>query len=126
MGTPEIDPEFRSEVARLVEAELRYHKRLNWTLAAWFITGVVVAAGTWFIQKPMDRDSIMFSGVCGVGLATFFFGSMFTRLLLRRPDTRCPRCGYDWRLSQDGILTWEHCPGCGLKMSDDTGCHEQP
>ena len=126
MSGPDVDPAVRSKVARVIEAEFRYRRRLGWELGAWFIAGVAVALAAWFMQKPMDRDSIWFSAVAALGLATFFFGGMLTRMLLPRPDTRCPRCGYDWKLEGDSsnMLTWRCCPGCGLKMSRDTGCHE--
>ena len=102
---------------------------MGWAVAAWFILGVVVGLGIWIIQKPMDRDSIMFGGVSAIGLGTFFFGGLFTRMALRKPDTFCPKCGHDWKLSGDGpndMFTWNCCPGCGLDMSDDIGNHEQP
>ncbi len=132
MSTPEIDSQLRATVARLKQAELRYRNRLGRTLGAWFIAGVVVGLGTWFIQKPMDRDEIMFGGVSALGLATFFFGGMLSRMLFRKPDTKCPQCGYDWKLSGEGrndMLTWRCCPGCGLDMSDDNfvllvGCRD--
>jgi len=128
MGAPEVEPEIRSKVARIIEAELRYRRRLGWTLGAWFVAGVVVGLATWFIQKPMDRDLTWFGAVGALGVGTFFFGGMLTRMLLRKPDTKCPQCGYDWKVkgeSSENVLTWEFCPGCGLKLSDDTGCVEQ-
>lgn len=129
MSTPENEPVVRSKIAALKEAVLRFHRRVYWALGAWLIAGVLVGLGTWFIQKPMDRDSIMLGGVLGLGLATFFIGGFLTRILFPKPDTKCPQCGYDWKLSEEypnNMLTWKCCPGCGLNMRDDTGSHEKP
>jgi len=129
MSTPEIDSPLRATVMRLKQAELRYRHRLGRALGAWFFAGVVVGLTTWFIQEPIDRDSIMLGGVLGLGLATFFFGGLLSRMLFRQPDTKCPQCGYDWKLSGEGphdMLTWKCCPGCGLDMRADVGGHEQP
>ena len=128
MGIPEIDPILRTKVTRLKEAHLRRGNRMASALGAWFFAGIVVGLTTWFIQNPLDRDSIMFGGVSGLGLAIFFIGGMLTRMLIPKPDTKCPQCGHDWKGSDpnDDWLSWKCCPGCGLKMSDDTGWHEKP
>ncbi len=128
MSTSEIGPVLRTKVASLKEAHLRWNSRMAWALGVWLIVGIVVGLGTWFIQKPMNRDEIMFSGVCGLGLATFFIGGMLTRMVFHKPDTKCPQCGYDWKGSDpnDDWLTWRCCPGCGLTMSDDANRHEKP
>lgn len=78
--------------------------------------------GTWFFQKPMDRDEIMFGGVLALGFAAWFFGCMLTRILFPKPAVNCPRCGNGWGSSinyPNNMVTWKRCPGCGLKMSDD-------
>lgn len=129
MNTPAMDSQFRATVSRLKQDELSYRSRLGWSLGAWFISGVVVGMGTWFSLKPMDRDETVFGGVLGLGVATFFFGGMLSRMLIRKPETKCPQCGTDWRLSGEdskNLLTWKCCPGCGLKLSDETSCSETP
>ena len=129
MSTPEIDPGLRRKVASLKAADLTWRNRMNWALGVWLILGVVVGVGTWFSQKPIDRDETMFGGVLGLGFATWFFGCMLTRMLFPKPDIKCPQCGNDWTLSDEypiNLLTWKCCPGCGLKMSDDAGWDEKP
>jgi hypothetical protein len=65
------------------------------------IPGVVAGVGTWFSQKPMDRDETMFGGVLGLGFAIWFFGCLLTRMVFPRPDIKCPRCGNAWTLSDE-------------------------
>ena len=122
MCTPDVDPILRSKVARLKEAHLRWGKRIAWAVWAWLIASIVGGLAAWFVQKPMDRDSIMLGGVLGLGLATFFIGGMLTRMFISKPETKCPQCGHDWKGSDptDDWLTWNCCPSCGLKISDDT------
>jgi len=118
-----MDSQLRATVSRLKQNELSYRSRLGWSVGAWFVGGVVVGVVAWFLHKPMDRDETAFGAVLGLGLATFFFGGLFSRMLIRKPETKCPRCGTDWKLSEEdsnNLLTWKCCPGCGLKMSDDT------
>ena len=128
MSTSETDQEFRKEVAGLKDADLRWHNRIHWVIVVWLILGVVVGVGTWFSQKPIDRDEIMFGGVFGLGFAVWFFGCMLGRMRFPRPAIKCPQCGNDWTLSDDypiNLLTWKCCPGCGLKISDDVAWHEK-
>ena len=128
MSTPEIDQQLADEVARLKKMAIHRSTRLNWILAACLIASVLVGLVTWFLQNPMNRDEIMFGGVLGLGGATFFIGCMLARMLIPKPDTKCPKCRYDWQGSDptDNWLTWNCCPACGLKMSDDIGSHEKP
>ena len=128
MTTPKTDPVLRTKVASLKEAHVKWSKRMTRALAAWFVIGVLVGLGTWFLQKPIDRDEIMFSGVSALGVATFFFGGMLTRVIFHKPDIKCPQCGCNWKSSNpnDDWLTWQCCPGCGLTMCDDAGCDEKP
>ena len=120
MSTSEVDPELGKKVADLKDADLRWRNRMTWSLGVWLIPGVVAGVGTWFSQKPMDRDEFMFVGVLGLGFAIWFFGCMLTRMLFPRPDIKCPQCAYDWKGSDphDDWLTWKCCPGCGLQISD--------
>ena len=128
MSTPETDPLLRTKVVRLKEAHLRWGSRTAWAFGFCFIAGIVVGIGAWFIQKPINRDEIMFGGILGFGGAIFFIGVMLTRMVFPKPDIKCPQCGYDWKGSEpnDDWLTWKCCPGCGLSMSDDAGWHEKP
>ena len=119
MSTSENDTAFAREVARLKEAAIRQEHRSYRALGAWFIAGVVVGVGAWFIQRPMDRDDVHGGLTLGLGLAVFFFGCMGTRMLFPKLKTKCPQCGYDWQPGGGTVemLTWNCCPGCGLKMS---------
>ena len=128
MSTPDYASVLASEVARLKEAAIRQEHRSFRALAALFIAGVVVGVAAWFIQPPKDRDDAH-RGLClGLGGAVFCLGCIGSRMLFPRKKTKCPQCGYDWQPDggTDEMLTWNCCPGCGLKMSDDTGCHEKP
>jgi len=122
------DPDIRSKVARLKEVDRRRRQRIAAMLGFWFLAGVVAGLATWIAQEPVNRDSAMFSGALGFGLAIFFIGGMLTRLLIPKPDAKCPQCGQHWKGSDphDDWLTWKCCPGCGLQMSADPGRHEQP
>jgi F0F1-type ATP synthase assembly protein I len=122
-GMPEIDSEMHAEVATLKSAHSRWRERTALALTAEFIVGIVVGACTWFAQAPIDRDAVLVGGVLGLGATIFFIGSMITRVALPKPETRCPRCGHDWKGSVpvDDWLTWEYCPGCGLKLNNTSG-----
>jgi len=128
MSTPETEQGVGTMTASLKRAYLAWRKRMWWSLGIWGMFGTVVGLGTWFAQSPIDRDSIMFGGVSALGLGVFLAGSMLTRAVLRKPETNCPQCGYDWQGSEasDDWLTWECCPHCGLKMDDCTEAHEKP
>jgi hypothetical protein len=123
MGTQEIDPELGTRVVNLKEAHHRWGKRMIRTLMVWLIIGIVVGLITWFTQEPIEHDSILFGGVLGLGAGTFFIGCLLSRLLMPKPDTKCPKCGHDWKGSDadDDWLMWKCCPGCGLKMMEDVG-----
>jgi hypothetical protein len=125
MNAPEIDRQLADEVARRKALAIQHNRHVNSSLGASLIAGVLVGLGTWFMQKPMNRDEIMFGGVLGLGLATFFIGGMLSRMLMPNPEMKCPKCGHDWRGSDptDDWLTWNCCPKCGLKMSDERTEH---
>jgi hypothetical protein len=128
MSTPENNQVFRNEVARLREAHLTWHKRSMLFLGVWLVVGILVALGTWFMQKPIDRDGTMLGGVLALALGVFFIGCMFGRFRSPKPSPKCPQCGHDWEGSEhsDDWLTWYCCPGCGLTMSGDTRRYETP
>jgi hypothetical protein len=115
------DPILRTKVARLKEAHSRWNRRMVCALGIWLIAGAVAGVGTWFIQKPIDRDATMFGGALGVGVGTFLLGCLITRMILPRLDAKCPRCGHHWEgdQSSEDWRTWNCCPGCGLRMTDD-------
>ncbi|MEO7298560.1 MAG: hypothetical protein ABI042_08300 [Verrucomicrobiota bacterium] len=79
------------------------HSRSKWILGASFFIGVVIVGGAWLIEGPSHAErAITFwleSNNC------LLYGLVFVLLPLMRKKS---------------------CPGCGLKMSDDTGCHERP
>ncbi len=127
MSTPRIDPVLLAAVVCLKEAHFRWRSRMAWAISFSFIAGTVVGLGTWFMQKPMNRDEIMLGGVLGLGSAVFFIGGRLTRMIYSRPDIKCPQCEHDWQGSDpnDDWLTWKCCPGCGLAMSDDASWQEK-
>ena len=91
--------------------------------------GVAVGVAVWFVQRPMDRDDVHVGLALGLGLATFLFGCLLCRGL-PKPSAECPQCGCDWNIESENDmqkwLTWHCCPGCGLKMIDDTACEQKP
>lgn len=78
----------------------------------------------------MNRDDIHVGLALGSGLTVLLFGALFCRFLFPIPSAKCPDCRCDWNVeSENNIekwLSWHSCPGCGLKMNDDTGRHEKP
>jgi hypothetical protein len=130
MSTPEPDLRLATSVARIREAHLHWRSRLARAVGSWFFAGVIVGLTTWFLQRPIDRDAIMAGGVLSLGLAVFFFGGLLTRMLFPSPSARCPRCGCDWNAESSSDaptwLAWEHCPGCGLRLSGDVASHQKP
>jgi hypothetical protein len=81
---PHDEQDLDLQVARLKEIARRRRQRVTASLAFWFIAGVVAALTTWFSQETHNRDSALLSGALGFGLAIFFGGSIFTRLLFRK------------------------------------------
>jgi hypothetical protein len=72
----------------------------------------------------MDRE---WGNACGVVLAAWLVGSCLMCLFdTNHSIPKCPKCGMAWE--EEGCVwpTWKHCPGCGLKMSDDTRSQEKP
>jgi hypothetical protein len=123
MSVPEADPKLASEVARQRKMTLQYRARANWAPGASILAGFGVGVASWFIryQRPMDYLDLKCS--LGFGLAAFFVGILLFRKLFPNPNAKCPRCGYAWEIPGIGghdWLTWKCCPGCGLKMTDDT------
>ncbi len=117
---PDNDDQFVEEVARLKRLAVEHRARSYWTLAGAAITAVLVGIATWFGQGPMDRDEVHFGMVLGLGGITFFIPCLFWRIFFSRPAAKCPQCKYVWDMPQEGghdWLTWNRCPGCGLKMS---------
>ena len=79
------------------------HRRSKWILGASFFIGVVVVGWAWLIQGPShDAERAI----------TFWLES--NNVLL---------C---WLVVVLPLMRKRGCPGCGLKMSDDTGWHERP
>ena len=123
MSTPVIDRQLANEVARQKMLAIKHRVRVNWTIGAAFIAGIVVGAGVWFLQGPRDRaeDGGLPFLLGGITIPVTILLGFF---LIPRPAAVCPQCQHAW--GQEGELdwlTWNCCPGCGLKMSDDT-CRE--
>ena len=128
LSAPETDPLLATEVARIKRMTIEHNARVNWTIGALLIAGVVIGGAVWFIQRPRDRDDTHLGLALGLGGATFCIGCILCRMVFPKPSAECPQCGCDWNIeSENDIqkwLTWHCCPGCGLKMRDDTGCHD--
>ncbi len=116
------------EIVRLKQLAIRHGTRALWIMAGSFVLGIAVGVGTWFLQKPIDRDNDHFGLACGLSLATFLFALVLDRIVFPRPKFRCPSCGYDWEIGDDGgheWLTWRNCPGCGREMGDHIGYQDR-
>jgi hypothetical protein len=121
-----MESQLASEVARLKQTAIRDSARMAWVLGASLVAGVAVGLATWFVQEPRDRDDVHLSFALGLGLATFCLGGLFGRILFPRPKAQCPRCGYKWDASEGhDWRTWNHCPGCGLKINEDACGHDE-
>lgn len=127
MSAPEIDPLLASEVARqrtiAIESNARWGRMFVVCSIASVALGVV---GAWFLflREPLDRE---WGAACGVVLGAWLVGFCLMCLFDSNHSTpKCPKCGIAWEEEGGGWPTWKHCPGCGLKMSDDTGCHKKP
>jgi hypothetical protein len=127
MSAPECDPLLASEVARqktiAIESDARCGRMFVVCSIASVVLGVV---GAWFLflREPNDRE---WGAACAMIFGAWFIGvCAMLQLCLTRSATKCPKCGIAWE--EEGCVwpTWKHCPGCGLKMSDDTGSQEKP
>lgn len=119
-----IDSQLAREVSRQKKMTIAHNARVNWTLGASSIAGVVVGVGAWFLPEPRDRDGGL---AFLLGVVTFTFAVLLCFFLFPRPAPKCPQCGYVWEKEGDrDWLRWKCCPGCGLKMSYGTGWHEKP
>jgi hypothetical protein len=124
MNAPEIDPQFASEIAR--QKAIVIENNANWgrMFIAWSIGGVVVGVGAWFLRAPMDRDGEL---ALGLGISVWLIGVLLTSLFAYNPSPpKCPRCGFSWEQEGGSWPDWTHCPGCGLKMSDETASQGTP
>ncbi len=137
MSAPEIDPSLASEVARQKKIAIEDHARADWGLGASFISGVIAAGVTWFIAADdeirwsLTGDEIRWSLTGFFGLGTVVLGCLLGSMLFPKRNAKCPQCGHDWNIGgpetqAESILTWNCCPGCGLKIRDDVGCREKP
>jgi len=125
---PVAPQELASRVALQKRRTLQYRARANWAFGASIIAGLVVGVASWFIRYERPMDSLDLKCSIGFGAATLFAGMILFQMLFPKPDATCPRCGYAWEIpGQRGHdwITWNACPGCGLKMTDDTGCHQK-
>ena len=137
MSAPEIDPLLASEVARQKKMAIENHARSDRLFGAAFISGVIAAGVTWFIAAndeirwSLTGDEIRWSSTGFSGLGTFVLGCLLGRALSPKPNAKCPQCRHDWNIGgpetqAESILTWNCCPGCGLKIRDDVGGREKP
>lgn len=120
---PDAPPEPAREVARQRKLTLQYRAWANWAPGASILAGFVVGVASWFIRYQRPMDYLDFECSVGFGLAGFVVGIMLFRKLFSNPNAKCPQCGYAWEIPGIGghdWLTWKCCPGCGLKMTDET------
>lgn len=87
-------------------------------LAEW-IVGADYSRGKHWSRSWMDCDELHFGLALGLGLATLMFGDGLVRIIRGlMPKAKCPQCERVWEIPGDEPvwLTWNCCPGCGLKM----------
>ena len=126
MSAPEIDPLLASEVARQKTIAIENGARWGRMFKACSIASLVFGVGAWFLlfREPMDRD---WGAACAVVVSAWLIGICLLCLFGSNSSApECPQCGIAWVEEGQDWLTWKHCPGCGLKMSDDTGSQEKP
>ena len=125
----ETAPRLTGEFARQKKLTLQWRARANWAFGASIIAGIVVGVASWFILYKRPMDSLDVKCSVGFGGAATFAALMLFRMLFPKPDAKCPQCRYAWEVPRQrghDWLTWKCCPGCGLKMNDDPGCHQKP
>lgn len=124
MNTIAHDEGLASEVDQLKQASLRHLRRLNRLRGISLLTGVAVGLIVWFWQPPADRDSMHVGFALGLAGSALFACGMLGRALFPKPQAVCPQCGCDWAADSDNDsqtwLAWSACPGCGLKMTEDS------
>jgi len=90
------------------------------------IPGVLVGVAVWFSEIPVDRDEAHGGLAVGLGGALSFLIALLYRMFSRRPKVpKCPQCGHIWE-GDDDWMSWRYCPGCGLKIGDETGSQDKP
>jgi hypothetical protein len=124
----ETDPRLSEEVARQKTLTLQWRARANWAFGASVIAGLIVGVASWFILYERPMDSLDVTCSVGFGGAATFVALLVFRMLFPKPAAKCPQCGYAWEVPRQrghDWTTWNACPGCGLKMTDDTGSHQK-
>jgi len=120
MSAPEIDPLLGGEIARRKAIAIESHAHCGRMFVAFSIAGVAFGVvGAWFLllREPMDRE---WGAACAVVFGTWFIGICVVFHFFPNPSApKCPQCGIAWE--EEGCVwpTWKHCPGCGLKISDE-------
>jgi hypothetical protein len=123
MTPSKVDPQHASEIARQKSIVFDANARWGRMLVAQSIVSVVLGVGAWFLPEPTDRS---FGVACAVGVSAWLIGLCLACLFDNSSTPKCPQCGLSWGQEGGTWPSWKHCPGCGLKMTDDPGDHRPP
>lgn len=118
MSAPEPDPRLANEIARIRKRARDKDALSGRMLLGWLIAGPVAGLAAWFIQDPMDREG-------GIAFATgglvFIVGWFVSEAVFSDNfSPKCPKCGYAWDEEGKTWPSWICCPGCGLRMNDES------
>ena len=55
-----------------------------------------------------------------LAFSVFAFSFVIITVLIRRHEPKCPGCGASWAALSSPICRWQHCPGCGTRIRDES------
>ena len=113
----EVDSALSSEIARQKKIAVRNRDRMHWILLGSFLSGIIGAIA-WLCLFPNPHPG----DVAGTGVGSGILVGVLLTVLLHRHQAKCPVCGYAWEIDErinTHMLTWNCCPGCGLKMGKE-------
>ena len=113
----EVDSNLSSEIERQKQIAVRNRDRMHWIILGSFVSGVIGAV-VWLCLFPVPRPG----DVVGTAVGSGFLVGVLLYMLLHKHEAKCPVCGYDWEINErieTHMLTWNCCPGCGLKMGKE-------
>lgn len=112
-----VESTLSSEVERQKRIAARNRDRMHWIILGSFVGGVISAV-VWLSLFPGPRPGDVVGTAVGSGILV----GILLNVLLHRHQAKCPVCGYDWEIddrNETHMLTWNCCPGCGLKMGQE-------
>lgn len=118
MSAPESDPRLASEIVRIRNRARDKDALSGRILIGWLVAGLVGGLVTWFAQDSMDREGLI---ACATGFLVFIVGWFVSEAVFSdKFAARCPKCGYAWEEEGKSWPSWRCCPGCGLRMNDES------